>query len=34
MNAMKQIELGEEQALAFAKEALETRFDKKSNESY
>tara|TARA_B110000503_G_scaffold29273_1_gene46903 strand:+ start:1581 stop:2387 length:807 start_codon:yes stop_codon:yes gene_type:complete len=28
MNAMKQIELGEEQALAFAKEALETRFDK------
>jgi hypothetical protein len=28
MNAMKQIELGEEQALAFAKAALETRFDK------
>ena len=27
MNTMKQIELGEEQALEFAKKALETRFD-------
>jgi len=32
MNVMKQTQLGEEQALDFAKKALETRFDKKQME--
>jgi hypothetical protein len=32
MNAMKQTQLGEEQALEFAKKALETRFDKQQME--